>query len=177
MKLTNLNFERMLIESEDFPYNSQQNFVNLIHDDTLVLEFNENTLWIFTLDNKTIEYCLKILIIGKSNIFNFNKKHNNHVINEEFINKEVSEILYLEIDNDELNETVTTEFSSSHNLIGVKIKFSDKSELYIYSSEPEIIEDKVKIYRPNSVMSLILNSNKNKIKFENESEFSNQFFL
>jgi len=83
MKLTNLYFERMLIESEDFPYNSQQNFVNLIHDDTLVLEFNENTLWIFTLDNKTIEYCLKILIIGKSNIFNFNKKHNNHVINEE----------------------------------------------------------------------------------------------
>lgn len=59
----------------------------------------------------------------------------------------------------------------------MKIKFSDKSELYIYSSEPEIIEDKVKIYRPNSVMCLILNSNKNKIKFENESEFSNQFFL
>ena len=46
MKLTNLYFERMLIESEDFPYNSQQNFVNLIHagiaNNTLVLIYNDH---------------------------------------------------------------------------------------------------------------------------------------
>lgn len=174
MNLINIYGKQISVIEKEYPYNRRHPEI-LMFSKQLILEFDNGEFDLIHLDNKKVEYSLEILKVNNDNLFTFNK--NSLIVFpliDSILKYEIIRIEYLHIINNHEVHIDENDYSEKlfYSRIGVKYSFSNGAILHIYSAEPEKdnTNNQYKIFRPASVISMIVLDNKGRGTIEMDND-------
>jgi hypothetical protein len=163
-KIIDIYFKRIILNEESFPYNRDQSIVQIVENDIIIIEYDNGFSLLISLSNKKIEYSIELNYIS-NHLISFKDEFSNKKSSSfcDFLGSNITEVKYLHsIDG---IETVFNKSKAlvdfSYNRIGVKFIFENENELFIYSAEPEMInENEFQVFRESSVLCIIISNKK-----------------